>query len=120
MGAEKIKFAHYWLYATKYGQSTSYDSGFTEKEYERAFSDALREVYNIIIGTEIQHLQMTGRMCKVEALKSELSQALYSHAGIVAEGLYSRPNGYATFETWCREVAKVYTPEEWIYKNRAR
>ena len=122
LGAEKVKFAHYWVYATKYGQSTSSpnNSNITEEEYARAFSEDLREVYNTIIGTAIQHLQTIGRMCKVEALKNELSEAIYAHAQDVAEGLYSKPNGYAAFETWCREVAKVYTPEEWVSNNKSR
>ncbi len=122
LGAEKVKFAHYWVYATKYGKSTSTpNNDTTEEEYALAFSDNLREVYNTIIGTSIQHLQSTGRMCKVEALQNDLSsEVLYAHAKDVAEGLYAKPNGYLAFETWCKEVAKVYTPEEWIANNRSR
>ena len=114
--AEKVKFAHTWMYATKYGQSSSSTISYetTKEEYERAFSDTLRDAYNEIIAVELNIIHNIGRMGTSEAVKKGVGQAHYAHIGQVIDGLYSKPKGLASFEMWCKEIAKEYTVDEWL------
>lgn len=120
LGAEKVKFAHFWVYATKYGHSTSTPDGrvLTQEEYDRAFGAFSREVYNIIMSTEVQAIQATGRLSRLEVLEEELKSASYAHARDIARGLFSRPNGHTSFAIWCQCAAKETSLEEWIAQER--
>jgi hypothetical protein len=120
LGAEKVKFAHFWVYSTKYGHSTTTPDGstLTQEEYDRAFNEFSREAYNIIMSTEVQAIQATGRSCRLEVLEEELKSASYAHAQDIARGLFSKPNGHASFETWCQCASKETTLEEWMTQGR--
>ena len=109
--ANAVKFAWSWVYATTYGQSTvspsTINSGeLTPEEYKRAFNENSRLTYDTIMENVIMGLQTFGRMYRPEALKKEVKEAVpYAHAADIVDGLYDKPNRYASFEEWCRKAA---------------
>lgn len=120
--AQDVKFAHTWVAATKFNHSssspTSVNNKITEEEYIRAFNENAKEAFNIIVSTSILCLQAVGRMPKYELLEKELKKSSnYAHAVDIAKGLYSKPNGYESFELWCRNAAKKIRDEDFVYET---
>lgn len=111
--ANDVKFAYAWVYATKYGHSVSSPNNeLTKEEYERAFNETSRLTYDIIMSNAVQGLQSFGRMYKPEAFKKEvLDNVSYAHATDIVDGLFSKPNIYESFETWCRKASGLTLEE---------
>ena len=104
IGAEKVKFAHFWVYASNFNRSQMGQN----KDVNLAFSDNLREVYNIIMYTAVEAIQSYGHLCRKEVFEDNLSSnTIYVHANDVVEGLYSKENGFRSFEIWCQCAAKT-------------
>ena len=115
--ANSVKFAYTWMYATRYGHSsaslTLNNDELSQEEYERAFNENSRLTYDTIMENAIMGLQSFGRMYRPEALKSEVAAIVpYAHAVDIVDGLYERPNAYASFETWCRKAAGIELNQE--------
>lgn len=102
---EKVKFAHTWFAATKYGRSlpTIDAKQITESDYMYAFNDGAKETYDYIMAVVSPTMQATGHLLREDVLKKEIVEALnYKYAPSIVRGLYSQEHFQKSFENWVR------------------
>lgn len=108
--AECVKFAHTWVFATRYNQSLNTtsisDSNISTNEYEKAFGASSRDTYNVIMESVVACLQESGRILKCEALIEEVKRQISNpHTEDIVKGLYAKKGGYSSFLYWSFKVA---------------
>ncbi len=137
--AECVKFAHTWVYATRYtpyGNSTSISKGkITEDEYGRAFSDSSRTIYNSIMERLVTCLQESGKMLKCETLIEEIEKNLNDYddndpdgnhkvnipvAENIVRGLFAKKGGYASLFFWCLKIAGMDDILEKVHEQASK
>ena len=107
---EFVKFAHTWVFATRYNQSPNTLSvsknNITDDEYGRAFSDSSRKIYNLIMESVVTCLQQTGRMLTQERIIYEIKKQINdSHVEDIVKGLFVKKGGHFSFLFWSLKVA---------------
>jgi len=118
-----VKFAHTWVYATTHNRSLKKDSNImTQEDYDYAFNEEAREVYNLIMNYSNQVLKHTGRMIGKERLIEYIRQngIPVNYLKSIVDAIYSQENFYNSYEIWVRystQDPSLY-PIETISKRR--
>lgn len=105
---DKVKFAHMWVRATLFGRSRTTTSSniLTPEDYQYAFGDQAKDVYNTIMVLNKRIMQLTDKLCSKEDLRSDVEELLnYKYAGSIVEGLYEKGKYVEALENWVRNAS---------------
>lgn len=114
----EVKFAHTWVKATEYNRSrtTTERQIVTPDDYQYAFNENAKAVYDSIMAYSQQVMQAAGTLYRPEVLKQEVEGAVkYKYAGSIVDGIYQEERYAKSFEDWVRYSTKI--PELYPQKN---
>ena len=113
--AQKIQFAYTWVFATRYDPSNleKMNNSLTKEEYQKAFSDEAKLIYDTIIQKVVINLQTLGIMYQEESLIKEVIKEIPSfNSTNIIKGLYANPDGYKAFVYWAKDASEFELTKE--------
>ena len=105
-----VKFAAVWVRATENerSRSTIDIKTVTEDDYNYAFSEQAKEVYDCIMAKSIQAMLNDGKLMNQETLSEEVSKDnIYKYVPSIVKGLYSNDKYLETFDNWVRKASGI-------------
>ena len=114
----EVKFAHTWVKATEYNRSrtTPEKQIVTPDDYQFAFNEYAKTVYDAIMAYSKQVMQAAGTLYRPEVLKKEVEGVVrYRYAGSIVDGLYQEERYAKSFEDWVRYSTGI--PQLYPQKN---
>ncbi len=112
---DKVKFAHTWVAATRYGRSLSSPNlnGITESDYAYAFDEKAKEVYDNIMALASINMKTSGVLINPQTLENEITNYVnYKYAKSIVRGLYSEERFKESFKNWLRMANNIPIIEE--------
>ena len=101
----KVKFAYTWIKATEHERSReTVDPGeFTENDYNYAFSEDAKSVYDAIMSNSKNMMITSNTIPSIDALKSIVKNATnYKYASSIIDGIFANSNRLKSFDEWIR------------------
>jgi len=107
---DKVKFAHTWVQATRYGRPKNFPNQekITQEDYSYAFDTEAKEIYDFIMESVSQTMLASRSLLRKEPLMADVLKAdLRAHAEDTVSGLYSNERFLAAFNKWVRACNNI-------------